>query len=57
MVNSKFLHGDLHDIYVNRHKARAKQSCTTTEYRVDKKTSFEDTSFFYLCLIRVIKII
>ncbi len=22
-----------------------------------KKTSFEDTSFFYLCLIRVIKII
>ena len=35
MVNSKFLHGDLHDIYVNRHKARAKQSCTTTEYRVN----------------------
>ena len=33
MVNSKFLHGDLHDIYVNRHKARAKQSCITTEYR------------------------
>jgi hypothetical protein len=47
MVNSKFLHGDLHDIYVNRHKARAKQSCITTEYR-GKVSLFEDCSDYKL---------